>query len=86
MIGSNDVKFPIGRGEKRILQTLPKLCSSLLNQKRRNGKSRRWVWVFFKRDLELKGYDDGGQDVMYGVDSLICKIIIYVLQVYIQNQ
>ena len=27
----------------------------------------------FRKDAELKGFDDGAQDVMYGVDFFNCK-------------
>ena len=38
-------------------------------------KQRKYMTIFLKEYVDIKGFDHGGHDVMYGVDFLNCKTI-----------
>ena len=69
-IGFNDLKIPFTRGEKNIIGSTQNMCLTM-----KKWKKQKTYMTLSKEDVELKGLDDGGQDVKYGVDFLKCKTI-----------
>ena len=69
-IGFNDLKIPFTSGEKNIIGSTQNMCLTM-----KKWKKQKTYMTLSKEDVELKGLDDGGQDVKYGVDFLKCKTI-----------
>ena len=69
-IGFNDLKIPFTRGEKNIIGSTQNMCLTM-----KKWKKQKTYMTLSKEDVELKGLDDGGQDVKYGVEFLKCKTI-----------
>ena len=64
-IGSNDVKFPFARGETNIYYML---YQKYVPNNEKMEKAEDVFDYLFKMDVELKGFDDGGEDVIYAVE------------------
>ena len=62
-IGFNNVKISFARGQKNIYSMFYVKYVSY------NGE----IKCLSKTDVQLKGFDDGGQNLMYGVGFLNCK-------------
>ena len=43
---------------------------------KKGKKQKTYLTIFWGKNAELKGFDNGGQDILYGVDFLNCKAII----------
>ena len=69
-IGSMDAIFPFARGESNIYFML---YQKYVPYNEEMEEAEHVYDYLLKKDVELKRFDDDGQDVLYGVDFLNCK-------------
>ena len=63
------LKFILLVEKKNLLHVLLKMYTL----QRRTVKAEKLYNYLLQKDIELKRFDDSGQNVMYGVDFLYCR-------------